>query len=191
MNGKTYRKTPIEAMQQRILHRKELIDKVRTQMPPLIKDDKNFISGSEQKTDQKEDRAARNEEKKLKKKLSEQNELISQLKKELTKYKDVNANLKKENWETKQKVSYIETSYKDLLEKQKESLFFEQTLRKKAENELEKLRKERALNNKGMRKQLQLADQVKQLKDKNATLRHKLENYDSFTKKSTGTSKLR
>jgi myosin heavy subunit len=128
----------------------------------------------------------RTELKKLQKKYDEQKRLNQKLKKEIRTTNSKVDILKRENWELKEKLIQVESNFKvretSLLAEHEQ----EKAKREQAEKRIEQLEKEKRKKNKNGNRRVNLAQQVKKLKESNQQYRQKLENYDLLKEQEYG-----
>lgn len=128
----------------------------------------------------------RTEVRSLKKKNDEYKHLIYQLHGEIRESKQQMAALKHENWALKHQLAESVKELEAIRTKQAASMQKEKTRADEAEKKIERLEKEQAKTSKRRDKQIELAHQVKQLKETNKTLRHKLDNFNAVAQQEYG-----
>ena len=153
---------------------------------------KSKENGKEQKKDDREKQTKKEFHKKLRaanKEIMAQKKLISDLKKENQIVKQKNESLKLEKWQLQETNARITKEYESEIKELNEGLKCELNRSRTMQRKLDRLEKERSRKRKGLEKQIALAKQVEMLKERNAELQQKLDNYDSIVKQEQGDQK--
>jgi hypothetical protein len=144
------------------------------------------IAGSKKENKKQQSKNLRSELKKIQKKFEEQRRLNNKLKKEMRTTNEKAAILKRENWEIKQKLGRIENSFVEREKVLVAAYEEEKVKRELGENVIEQLQAEKRKKQKNLNRKIDLAQQVKQLKESNQQYRHKLQNYDLLKEQEYG-----
>jgi hypothetical protein len=143
-------------------------------------------AGNRKENKEQQSKNLRSELKKLQKKYEEQKRLNHKLKKEMRTTSEKAATLKRENWELKQKLGRIENSFVKR-ENELVAAYEEEKVKKElGEKVIEQLEAEKRKKQKNGNRKVDLAQQVKQLKESNQQYRHKLQNYDLLKEQEYG-----
>lgn len=140
-------------------------------------------------TEQKEKQLRRKAQKELEnnqKKLAKKSEMIREQAEKLKKYEQELAELKYQQWKNRDQYVQLKKHEKELMQREA-GIEAERKKRMEAERRIEQLELEQG--EKGGKKLVNLANQVKQLKQSNRTLRKQLENHDLLTSQRYGNIK--
>ncbi|WP_071616903.1 hypothetical protein [Rossellomorea aquimaris] len=144
------------------------------------------ISGSKKENKEPQSKNLRSELKKLQKKYEEQKRLNHKLRKEIGTTNEKATFLKRDNWELKQKLGRIENSFAARENELITAFEEEKVKRELGEKVIEQLEAEKRRKQKNGNRKVDLAHQVKQLKESNQQYRHKLQNYDLLKEQEYG-----
>lgn len=166
--------------QKELLNQKFLSQLQRKSLP--VKDTEQ----EKEKVDKQQIKKVKKQLKAMQKKLDEQKSLLNKYKKESRTEKSNNEVIKRQNWELQQEIAQITTNYKALLNEKNIKLMEESQLKIAAEKEVENLIAQQKRSRKTGNKQINLANQVKELTSLNKTLEQRLKNYDQLMQQEHG-----
>ncbi|MCJ7842906.1 hypothetical protein MUB24_18890 [Lederbergia sp. NSJ-179] len=121
----------------------------------------------------------------LQKKLMQERQAVKELKQKVKQSEETIKKLKYDNWNITEQLSEMER-LKEEVRKLKEIVAEEQAKRANLAHKITQMRAEKEQGLKAGKKMLELSNQVKQLKDSNASLRHKLKNYELLSHEEYG-----